>query len=293
MKAKVTIVGGEHVTQWRRWIYFSLSNTIPPQRVIGSIDKALRQAEIPLVSHSPKPQCVLMDYKDGLCVYAVRYWLTDAQVDDPTDSAIRVHIFAAIQRQGLALAAPTFAINMTDSLERESRIHDIELSTRERNLAQMDLFILLSDEERTHLAKTLTYAPFAKGDIITRQGDVAHWLYVLISGDVDIWYEKNTQDRILLTTLNARCVFGEMSLMTGEPRRATVTAKTDVECYRIDKKSFELILHARPALAEGFARILTERNEQLVAMTKTEKTSNKTQQHERLSDSIKRFFRIG
>lgn len=292
MKAKVIIVGGEDVPQWRRWVYFAVSNTVPPQRVINSIDKALSQAEIPLVSYHPKPQCVLMDYKDGLCVYAVRYWLQNAQFDDPTDSTIRVHIFAALQRQGYALASPRFALNMTtESLEREAHLHNTELAIREQKLAEMDLFSTLSHEERQHLAKTLTYAPFAKGDVITRQGDVAHWLYVLVSGEVDIWYEVNQQERKLLTTLPAGRVFGEMGLMTGEPRRATVIAKTDVECYRIDKPSFELIMQSRPELANEFAHILTERNKQLVAVQQHEQV-NHAQHHARILDNIKRFFRL-
>lgn len=292
MKGKVTIVGGEDVPQWRRWVYFALNNTTPPQRVINSVDKALSQAEIPLVSHHPKPQCVLMDYKDGLCVYAVRYWLQNPQIDDPTDSTIRVHIFAALQRQGYALASPSFAVNMTtESLEREDRLQGAELAIREHNLAKMDLFSTLSDDERAYLAKTLTYAPFATGDVITRQGDVAHWLYVLVSGEVDIWYEVNQHERKLLTTLPSGRVFGEMGLMTGEPRRATVIATNEVECYRIDKQSFELIMQSRPALAEEFAHILTERNKQLVAVQQHEQM-NHAQHHARILDNIKRFFRL-
>ena len=292
MKGKVTIVGGEDVPQWRRWVYFALNNTIPPQRVINSVDKALNQAEIPLVSHHPKAQCVLMDYKDGLCVYAVRYWLQNPQIDDPTDSTIRVHIFAALQRQGYTLASPSFAVNMTtESPEREDRLQGAEIAIREHNLAKMDLFSTLSDDERAHLAKTLTYAPFAQGDIITRQGDVAHWLYVLVSGEVDIWYEVNQHERKLLTTLPSGRVFGEMGLMTGEPRRATVIAKNEVECYRIDKQSFELIMQSRPALAEEFAHILTERNKQLVAVQQHEQV-NHAQHHARILDNIKRFFRL-
>jgi CRP-like cAMP-binding protein len=68
-------------------------------------------------------------------------------------------------------------------------------------------------------------------------------LYVLISGEVDIWYEVTKTERKFLTTLPAGRVFGEMGLMTGEPRRATVIAKTDVECYRIDKDSFEKMVN--------------------------------------------------
>lgn len=293
MKAKVTIVGSEDVTQWRRWIYFSLSNSIPPQRVIDGLEKALHEAEIPLVSKNPAPQCVLMDYKDGLSVYAMRYWLTNAQVDDPTDSSVRVHIFAALQRQSYALASPALDVHMTaESTERDTQLHETELALRQRTLRQMALFATLSDEECAHLAKTLTYTPFVKGDIITRQGAVAHWLYVLVSGEVDIWYEVNKTERKLLTTLPAGHVFGEMGLMTGEPRRATVIAKSDVECYRIDKPSFELIIHSRPALAVEFAHILSERNMQLVAVQQGA-AENHDQHQARILDGIKRFFRLG
>ncbi len=293
MKAKVTIVGSEQVKQWRRWVYFSLSNTIPPQRVIDCVDRALEQAEIPLVSHHPKPQCVLMNFKDGLCIYAVRYWLTDAQIDDPTDGTMRVHIFTSLQRHGYTLAAPSFAINMTtESVEREVYLQNLELAKRERKLAEMDLFSTLSTEERQHLAKTLTYAPFAKGDIITRQGNMAHWLYVLVSGEVDIWYEVNKQERKLLTTLPAGRVFGEMGLMTGEPRRATVIAKTDVECYRIDKPSFEYIMQSRPELANEFAHILAERNQQLVAVQQNGNNNHHSQHHAKILDGIRQFFRL-
>jgi hypothetical protein len=67
-----------------------------------------------------------------------------------------VHIFAALKRNGLQLASPTYAINMTnESFERENRLHDAELAIREHNLAKMDLFSTLSTDERAHLAKTL------------------------------------------------------------------------------------------------------------------------------------------
>lgn len=291
MKAKVTIVGSSEVTQWRRWVWFSLSNRIAPQQVIDAVEKALAEAEIPLVSRHPLPNCVLMDFKDGLANYAVRYWLTDAQVDDPSDSAIRVHVYAALRRHGYLLATPVMDVSMTaQSSENDSRRHEAELMLRVQALKGMELFSTLSDSELRHLANTLKWAPFSKGDIITRQGSVAHWLYVLVSGEVDIWYEANEHERRFLTTLPAGRVFGEMGLMTGEPRRATVIARTEVECYRIDKEHFEQIMQSRPELAEEFARILTERNVQLVAVK--EGKGNHEQHQARVLDSIRRFFRL-
>src|SRR5262249_45644797 len=60
--------------------------------------------------------------------------------------------------------------------------------------------------------------------------------------------------------------FGEMSLMTGARRTATVVALTDVECYRLDKAGFQDILHERPQIAEGVAAILASRKAGLMAV---------------------------
>jgi CRP-like cAMP-binding protein len=62
-----------------------------------------------------------------------------------------------------------------------------------------------------------------------------------------------------VATLGVGAFFGEMSLLTGEPRRATVVAKDDVECYVIDRAPFEQILRHNIGLAEEIGRLLSER----------------------------------
>lgn len=293
MKGKFTIVGSSNVAQWRRWVSFQISNTIPPQRVIDTVDQAIGLADIPYISRQPAPQCVATDFRDGLVHYAMRYWLTDPLQDDPTDSLVRVHLFAALQRQGYALAPPVLAVNLTaESSEREQQQRDREVGLRKRTLKKVELFAGFSEDELSEIAASLTFAPFARGDVITRQGAIAHWLYILISGEVDIWYETPTHERRLLTTLPSGRVFGEMGLMTGEPRRATVTARSDAECYRLDKKSFEHIMQSRPELADFFAHILAERNQQLIAVQHDKAPDNHEQQKAQILASIKKFFRL-
>lgn len=293
MKSKFTILQREDTPQWRRWVHFSLGLDVPPQRVISVIEKAVGEAAIPLVSRAPMPTCVLLDFKEGIGHYALRYWLTDALADDPTDSNVRVHVFAALQREGWRFVPPVMDIHLsTDSSERAAAEQEREQAIRRKTLRRIEMFAHLSGEEIDHLAQSLTYAQFARGDVMTRQGAVAHWLYVLINGEADVWYESAGQSRRLLTTLSAGRVFGEMGLMTGEPRRATVTAHSDAECYRIDKKSFEKIMQSRPELAEQFASILTERNKQLVAVQSEQKPVDHKQQHEKLLENIRKFFRL-
>lgn len=293
MKSKFTIVSRDDTPQWRRWVHFSVSLDIPPQRVIAAVEKAVGDAAIPLMARDPAPSCVILEFREGVGLYALRYWLTDALADDPTDSAVRLHVYAALQREGWRFVPPALDVHLTtESDERADRERERELALRRKTLHRIELFEQLSDKEIGYLAESLTYAQFVQGDVITRQGAVAHWLYVLIQGEADVWYEAPGLPRRHLTTLPTGKVFGERGVMTGEPRRATVTARTDAECYRIDKHSFETILQSRPELAATFARILTERDRQLVAVKQERIAVDPVQQQARLLESIRRFFRL-
>jgi small-conductance mechanosensitive channel/CRP-like cAMP-binding protein len=293
MKSKFTIVSREDTPQWRRWVYFSVGLETPPQRVIAAVEKAVGDAAIALVSRNPAPSCVIMEFREGVGLYALRYWLTDALADDPTDSSVRVHIYAALQREGWRFVPPAMDVRLTtETDERANRQRERELALRRKTLRRIELFDQLSDEELAYVAESLTYAQFARGDVITRQGAVAHWLYVLIHGEADVWFEVEGHPRRHLTSLPEGKVFGERGMMTGEPRRATVTARTDAECYRIDKKSFEKIMQSRPELAEAFAQILTERDKQLVAVKQERISVDHAQQQARLLASIRKFFRL-
>jgi len=164
-----------------------------------------------------------------------------------------------------------------------------EMDLRKQALAKVALFSGLTEEELVKLAKALRNTPFIKDDIITRQGAVAHWLYLLVSGEADVWFEEEGQERLHCATLKAGDVFGEIGLLTGAPRGATVTAKTDALCYRLDKQNFESILHDRPELADQFAHVLSDRNEVLSTIRSDHAGPGQVQQANYRS-SIRRFF---
>jgi CRP-like cAMP-binding protein len=88
-------------------------------------------------------------------------------------------------------------------------------------------------------------------------------------------------------------VFGEMGMMTGEPRRATVTARTDVDCYRLDKEAFAGVLQARPEIAEGLSRILAARSSQLAHAAGEAQAAIAREPHETLLQRIRLFFGLG
>jgi len=298
MKGKFVVLGrrtGEPV-QLRRWVWFNVSTDVAAPRVIGAIEEALREVEIANVAKTPAPNCVLMDMDDkGYLRYAVRYWLTELAIDDPTDAAVRWHVVTALQREGIRLALDERAIHLTKETEKyEEAVRHREVTLRLKILHKVELFSQMTDEELTVLAERLRFSQFARGDIISKQGATAHWLYIVISGEAEVYLELAGGGKHVLRDLGRGNFFGEMGLMTGAARSATVMAKTDVECYRVDKDMFEEILRARPAIAEEMSQIMAIRKaEQDVAIRNiSEEAAHAgiSQQRTEILATIRRFF---
>jgi CRP-like cAMP-binding protein len=131
----------------------------------------------------------------------------------------------------------------------------------------MDIFRILTDEERRFLASHLRYAPFTNGETMTRQGAVAHWLYILTSGKAEVRTHGDTGKKgALVAVIEAPGFFGEMGMMTGAPRSADVIAITDVECYRLDKEGFQKIVKDRPEILDEISKTLATRRVDLVTV---------------------------
>jgi len=221
------------------------------------------------VAAKPAPNCVCLDFAqqggDSFSVYAVRYWLTDLAADDPTSSAVRTRVFAALRRAEIPLALPAARLFLEqDDLAHAERKAQRDLQRRRSALAAIELFAAITEEERNALAPRLSFVPFAKGEIITRQGAEAHWLYILGAGKVQVRAEWDGQERPI-AELEAPSFFGEHGLMTGAPRSATIVALTEVECYRLDKAGFQHTLQARPDVARELAVVLAKRQQGLLA----------------------------
>ncbi len=299
MKSRFTVIWSmEQATQpWRRWVWFNVDYSVPPAQVIESVERSLSGADIPNMAPEPAPSCLLMEFGPSYGRYALRYWLRDPRPDDPTDSAVRVHVLVALQRAGIRIAEPEYSVHMIkENTEHRAEVHARELERRLRALRGVELFASFTGEELRALADRLAYAPFARGDIVTRQGMTAHWLYILVAGEVEVWLEQDGERR-LLTTLRGGSVFGEMGLLTGEPRRATVSARTDVECYRLDKAGFEEVIRLRPAVAEEMAAILAERNTQLAhareALDAEARAGERSRQHASILGKMRAFLGLG
>jgi CRP-like cAMP-binding protein len=286
--------------QHRMWVYFNVDFRFAPSEVIRIVDDALSGAPIEGVAVEPKAHCICFDFardgRDSFGYYAARYWLTDLARDDPTSSRVRERIHAALRRAEVPLAIPASAIFLSmDDPERMARKKAQIIESKLAALAAVDLFAQLSDEEKTQLASSALLSPFSRGEAITRQGAQAHWLYVLVRGRAAVRVSADGEER-QVAVLQAPSFFGEMALMTGQPREATVIAETDVECLRVDRHDFEGILKKRPEMASAISRILAERRVGLLAardgLDEAAKSVRITSETTRILGAIREFFAL-
>ena len=259
MNNRVTVVArhGEEHTGWVRFVPFQVAFAASPASVIAAVDAALIQARIPYVASDPPPQVVCQAFNENGIEYAVVYDLTDVAQYWTADSHIRVHVYAALMRNAFEMPFPHRVVEMRGDARSESAALAVE--HREAALLAMDLFASLTDGERTALARELTTSLYAGGDLVCRVGEPADSLYLLARGRVDILGTGAAGAQVRLASLDAPAYFGEMGLLLGQPRTATVAAAGEALCYRLDKRGFDAIIRARPELAEILANVLAER----------------------------------
>jgi small-conductance mechanosensitive channel/CRP-like cAMP-binding protein len=261
LKNRFTVLGKRHHAplQWRRWVWFDLSLETLPSQIISLIEKSLRETRIPSVAKTPSPNCVLMKMENGIARYAVRYWLTDLQMDDPTDSAIRTEIDAVLRRNNRRQAPPIFNVLMTKEKYAVDVRHKRHTEERMMHLRQLSLFRMLSENDLLALTDQLKFTPFVAGDTMLEQGEISDWLFILVSGQAEMLVSQPGHDPVLLGKLAPGDFFGEMGLLTGERSAYIVRAVDAVECYRVGRETFQSVFLSRESLVNALSEALQSR----------------------------------
>ena len=123
-------------------------------------------------------------------------------------------------------------------------------------LKETELFADLSEDAITSLAARGVERNYPKGQIIFSQGEHAAYLYVLTQGLLKVLVSAETGDEMLLTTLKPPATFGELALVDGGPRSASVEVAEPARVLVISVGSWEVLVREHPSLADGLVRTL-------------------------------------
>jgi len=299
IKNRVTVIGrrGDLRIPMRRTLPFHVGYQWAPSRVIAACETAVGRAEIPNVSRTPAPSCVCLGFDDNGIQYGMRYWIVDLTMDELTDSEVRVHIHAGLARSGMEIPYPHRVLLQGQVATADAR-REQEVEARQDVLAHLPLFAAFTEDERRALASELVSCPYVTGDVISRQGETSDSLFILAQGTVVIYGAADANGkRPKLATLGSPDYFGEMGVLTGQARTATVIADGEVLCYRLDKLGVDAILQARPALVDALSEVVATRQAAndatlaaLSAEARAKQTSGRTAD---LVRRIRQFFDLG
>ena len=224
-----------------------------PAVVRAELEAALK--DVPGIASHPTATADIFEFGDFAVIWEVRYWLEDYARFMEIDADIRERIWYRFERAGVDFAYPV--IRQHQYAAGPLRISKLEPVTAQA--LHGDLFAPLSAEERRQLAEGARRRRFGIGEVVVREGDTTSSMFLIESGLVGISARNESGGSQKVAILDAGAAFGEISLLTGEPRLATAKAATEATLIEIDKETLAPVLIANPSLVEKLDAIIQER----------------------------------
>jgi small-conductance mechanosensitive channel len=223
---------------------------VPPNQVKDALVRAALAARG--VLSRPAPGAFLMNFDDSGIRYELKYWIDDARRYPEISDTVRTNIWYELDRRGIPFSYPTRIVEMRSKKETEPTDQVSVL------LQAQPLFADMESDQIQALAKSARHLRYGKGETIISQGDPGGSMYVLASGVAQVGVERDGRVSDLGELVSGEC-FGEISLLTGNPRTASVTAKTDCDVVEIDKSAMRDLLQQYPRLADHLSETLSAR----------------------------------
>lgn len=290
-KATVTNYDRPHRAA-RRSIYFHVPYAVAPRRVHEVVLPAVSGAAGVLAS--PAPSLVTFGFDESGVSYWLRYYIEEMGRRDAIDGAVRDRVWYSLERAGVALGVPSRTLTMQEISEASERSRqEKKLAVRIAEIGQIDLFSRLSPADIQQLGENAKSELFAPGEVVIRRGDRGETMFVVLSGELRVHLEENGVGATEEVKIGRGSFFGEMSLLTGDPRTATVVAVTSCELLVLDHLAFKQIFADHPEVAKAISEKVIERRRNMAARKITALPSPAIDQETETRDlfaRIKNFF---
>jgi len=268
-----------------------LDYSAPPSRVKDVLLHATTNAKG--VASEPKPKVYLKNFGDSSVEYEIKFWLDNHLFYPDVCDAVRTNVWYSLQRHGIKIPFPT----RTLQIERPSRTREQQLQSAARHiLRQQPFFKSFSDDQLDALLPRGQIENFGRGERLIEQGANGDSMFILVKGEANVIVNRNGLDTHVAALHSGDC-FGEMSLLTGEKRSASVIANSDCEVVEIGKSVLAGSLKENPELLTKLSTLLAQRqlgNEGiLAAQTETSVIRKKQSEYQTtFFDKLRVFFEL-
>jgi small-conductance mechanosensitive channel/CRP-like cAMP-binding protein len=242
-----------------RTLAIGVSLQTPPNKVLEALAAVARQ--VPGAPREPPASIRVLRYSDSAVEYEVRYFVGAYEDYRRAEGEIYRLIWYHFRRLGIEVPFPIrdVYLHRAQAVAQEPETQAQRLA---RTLRSIDLFQPLSDEELRRAADAFRHLHYAAGERVIHEGEQGDSFFIIDRGEAQVQKAIAGAERSLARLAEGH-FFGEMALLTGEKRSATVVASSDLDLFTLDKSGFHAILAANPAIAEEISTILAERREAL------------------------------
>ena len=247
-----------------RRLNVGISYVVPPNKV----KEVLREAALrcPKVARQPPPEILFTGYGDNALQFQVRIWIADYEFWPQIESEVYTYFWYALRRNRIEIPYPIRTVHLHSIPEADA------VAERDRQVArvvpvlkEIDVFQPLREQELTQLAGEMATMEFAAKEKICQEGDPGDSFYIIDRGRVEVRKRDSMGRDSRLAVLERGKYFGEMSLLTGEKRSATVETLEDTAVLILDKENFRKVLLANEQIAENLSRVLAQRQSDTVS----------------------------
>lgn len=225
----------------------------PPNRVKDALRRAVTNATG--IELSPPPKVFLKEFADSAILYDVKFWMTTHSTYNDVCDAIRTNIWYEFKRQKINIPFPMRTVQVERKATTSPPPAHLEAAAM---LRSEPLFACLDPEQVAGLLRKAEINQFGRGEPIIEEGTDGESMFILLRGTAQVSISKN-EGLIRVGVLRQGDCFGEMSLLTGEPRTATVRADHDCEVLEISKPVMGELLRSSPGCLNQLSELLAKR----------------------------------
>jgi CRP-like cAMP-binding protein len=197
----------------------------------------------------------LVDFSDYAMTYEIKFYMGNHSRINETNDSVRSNVWYELKRQGITIPFPIRTLHVERKKApplQEDQAEAFSILRGER------LFDCLSEDQLNHIVNQARLKLFGRGEPVIEEGAAGESMFVMLRGAANVLVSKNGS-KIRVATLGAGDCFGEMSLLTGEPRSATVRADGDCYVMEIGKPVMAKVLSGAPTCMEQLSQLLAQR----------------------------------
>lgn len=251
--ARGTIINLHYPTQIHAMrIRVGVDYEVPPNRVKDALYRAASSAEG--VVPNPPTKIFVVDFADSAVIYEIKFSMGNHRAINEVSDAIRTNIWYEFKRQQITIPFPIRTLYVQRG---QKRISDGQAEAR-AILRSEPMFNCLNDAQIENVLQHAQIHHYGRGERLIQEGNQSDSMFIMLRGMAAVSVAKNGTG-IRVGVMRQGDVFGEISLLTGEPRSATVRADDDCEVLEISKPVMAEVLRESPQCLAALSELLAKR----------------------------------